>query len=259
MKKRSEGLKLDDRWEDVVHIVVQKPLDDVPVFTVQPRDGKGRVRTLHKNNLLPLPISLREDPLPQRTRRRPPTQPISQARQSPISEADDNEENDGSDMSDSSDDFVYRRVQRRRKSARAPASLTLPDEVRQSGSPNTATSCTPPTTRCTPTSSAARTGTSFNSPRVPTTVLDPSPVIRSPPVTVSKDERVDGQPPFPHRSPPRDDLPRGSSPRIEPTLDDETPPPRRSERTRRQPDRFVPGQCRCLFELNKLFLDKHLA
>ena len=45
--------KLKDKWTDDVFIVVEKPHPDVPVYRVRPESG-GRMRTLHRNLLLPV-------------------------------------------------------------------------------------------------------------------------------------------------------------------------------------------------------------
>lgn len=61
VKRRSEnGVKLADRWEEAIHIVKEQPDGNLPVFVVEPVTGKGRQRTLHRNNLLPLPLEARE-------------------------------------------------------------------------------------------------------------------------------------------------------------------------------------------------------
>ena len=46
--------KLSDKWEDKPYVVLKKPNPDVPVYDVQREDGVGRVRTLHRNHLLPI-------------------------------------------------------------------------------------------------------------------------------------------------------------------------------------------------------------
>lgn len=56
--------KISDKWESVPYIVLKKPNSDIPVFDVQREDGVGRVRTLHRNHLLPigeLPLEIPED------------------------------------------------------------------------------------------------------------------------------------------------------------------------------------------------------
>jgi transposase InsO family protein len=46
--------KLADRWEDDPYIVVKQPNAGIPVFEVRKENGQGRVRTLHRNMLLPI-------------------------------------------------------------------------------------------------------------------------------------------------------------------------------------------------------------
>ncbi|XP_067662575.1 uncharacterized protein [Haliotis asinina] len=46
--------KLADRWEEDVHIVLEQPNMDIPVFVVRKESGEGRKRTLHRNHLLPI-------------------------------------------------------------------------------------------------------------------------------------------------------------------------------------------------------------
>ncbi len=63
--------KLRSFWEDKVHVVVSKK-GDMPVYVVEPEDGEGRQRVLHRNLLLPcgyLPVS-KEGAKPQQTPRR---------------------------------------------------------------------------------------------------------------------------------------------------------------------------------------------
>jgi len=45
--------KLANHWEDEVY-EVQNQLDDLPVYIVKPESGKGKLRRLHRNNLLPI-------------------------------------------------------------------------------------------------------------------------------------------------------------------------------------------------------------
>ena len=46
--------KLADRWEEDLFVVLEKPNPDIPVYRVKPKDSGGRVRTLHRNLLLPV-------------------------------------------------------------------------------------------------------------------------------------------------------------------------------------------------------------
>ena len=45
--------KLADRWEPVVHLVLDQPDENIPVYKVQSEDGIGAVRTLHRDMLRP--------------------------------------------------------------------------------------------------------------------------------------------------------------------------------------------------------------
>lgn len=63
VKRRKEnGEKLGNRWESTVHIVLDQPDPDVQVFIVEPEDKSGRRRTLHRDNLLPVPNTLLREP-----------------------------------------------------------------------------------------------------------------------------------------------------------------------------------------------------
>ena len=46
--------KLSDKWESDSYVVLTKPNPDIPVYDVQKESGKGRIRTLHRNHLLPI-------------------------------------------------------------------------------------------------------------------------------------------------------------------------------------------------------------
>jgi transposase InsO family protein len=56
--------KLADRWTQDVYLVTKQPNKDIPVYEVQRENGKGALRTLHRNMLLPvtsiLPVDLPE-------------------------------------------------------------------------------------------------------------------------------------------------------------------------------------------------------
>uniref|UniRef100_A0AAY4BQW0 Gypsy retrotransposon integrase-like protein 1 n=1 Tax=Denticeps clupeoides TaxID=299321 RepID=A0AAY4BQW0_9TELE len=45
--------KLRSFWEDQVYVVTQRKHPDSPVYELQPENGKGRVRVMHRNLLLP--------------------------------------------------------------------------------------------------------------------------------------------------------------------------------------------------------------
>ena len=52
--------KLQDKWEPEEYIVVEQPIAGTPVYRVQPVTG-GKIRTLHRNLLLPLGVKLEPD------------------------------------------------------------------------------------------------------------------------------------------------------------------------------------------------------
>ena len=85
--------KLADRWNAKQYVVVKRVADDMPVYLVQPIDGDGPKRTLHRNLLLPcsfIPFEEKDDqptlpkpiPRPRRSKRlaplttHPPDDPI---------------------------------------------------------------------------------------------------------------------------------------------------------------------------------------
>ena len=46
--------KIDNKWENDVCIVINQPNDEIPVYEIRREDGKGRMRRLHRNLLLPV-------------------------------------------------------------------------------------------------------------------------------------------------------------------------------------------------------------
>lgn len=46
--------KLADKWTEAIYIVTRQPNINIPVYDVHREDGKGKVRTLHRNLLLPI-------------------------------------------------------------------------------------------------------------------------------------------------------------------------------------------------------------
>ena len=56
--------KLDDKWEKEPFLVTEKPSEDISVYRLKRENGKGPVKTLHRNLLLPLnSIPYTEDPV----------------------------------------------------------------------------------------------------------------------------------------------------------------------------------------------------
>ena len=45
--------KIADLWEEEPYTVLDKPQSDIPMFKVIREGGQGRVKTLHRNQLLP--------------------------------------------------------------------------------------------------------------------------------------------------------------------------------------------------------------
>ena len=61
-KVRFEGThKLVDKWEKDVHVVLSQPNKNIPVFDVQPENGVGKVRKLHRNLLHPFVLSQNDE------------------------------------------------------------------------------------------------------------------------------------------------------------------------------------------------------
>ena len=56
----TERHKIQDRWEEGEYVVISRPDPYLPVYKVQPVEG-GKVRTLHRNLLLPLGLQLKSD------------------------------------------------------------------------------------------------------------------------------------------------------------------------------------------------------
>ena len=46
--------KLADRWQEEVYVVTSQPNTSIPVFSVRRLDGRGKVKTVHMNLLLPV-------------------------------------------------------------------------------------------------------------------------------------------------------------------------------------------------------------
>ena len=50
--------KLAGQWSEEVYTVLKQPNQDIPVYEVKPEVGKGRLKVLHRNMLLPIPCLL---------------------------------------------------------------------------------------------------------------------------------------------------------------------------------------------------------
>ena len=64
--------KLADRWQEEVYVVTAQPNASIPVFSVRRLDGHGKVKTVHRNLLLPVrsvptPITSKPKSVPSQT------------------------------------------------------------------------------------------------------------------------------------------------------------------------------------------------
>ncbi|KAL6490134.1 hypothetical protein MHYP_G00004790 [Metynnis hypsauchen] len=85
--------KLRNHWEDIIHVVVRQVNKEVPIYELRPEKGKGKLRVLHRNLLLPcdqLPLEV-QDRSRANSNRKPAT--TKKSRELPAeSEEDDDEE-----------------------------------------------------------------------------------------------------------------------------------------------------------------------
>ncbi|KAK3104940.1 hypothetical protein FSP39_013542 [Pinctada imbricata] len=86
--------KLMNRWEEDVYLITAKPNPDVPVYKVKKENGSGKVRTLHRNLLLPVGSrALDDDNLrveEQKEEEPKPTRPTPKPRKSLLTKEDTN-------------------------------------------------------------------------------------------------------------------------------------------------------------------------
>ena len=67
--------KLGDKWGKYPYIVVSQPNPEIPVFRVRPENGGGKVKTLHRNLLLPCNFLPHEErPMPNVAEKKKPSQ-----------------------------------------------------------------------------------------------------------------------------------------------------------------------------------------
>lgn len=93
--------KLADKWEQEPYTVIAQPNEDIPVFTVRKENGEGRIRTLHRNLLLP--VGFLNDSPPTPAPRKTRTKPVTRT----VCEEPKNTQHEDSRESDSEDDSVW--------------------------------------------------------------------------------------------------------------------------------------------------------
>ena len=76
MTPRGGTGKLRNHWEEHIHVVIRQVGKDIPVYEVKPEQGKGRLRILHRNLLLPcdyLPLEVQPKAAPKKKERKTET------------------------------------------------------------------------------------------------------------------------------------------------------------------------------------------
>ena len=98
--------KIADKWEEDVYIIIGQPNHEIPVFKVRKENGTGRVRTLHRNLLLPVGSveSDMDQPQPMKPPRRKRQLPKLLV-QEPINRPDPTPVQDDTDAEDSEPDI----------------------------------------------------------------------------------------------------------------------------------------------------------
>ena len=66
LSERSGPGKLRSYWEDKVHVVVHRKSPDSSVYQLKPENGKGPIRTLHRNLLFPCGTLLESSSTPRK-------------------------------------------------------------------------------------------------------------------------------------------------------------------------------------------------
>lgn len=86
--------KLRNHWEDIIHVVVRQVNNDVPIYEIRPERGKGKLRVLHRNLLLPcdyLPLDVPDQPH-KKSNRKPSSPTRIREQENMESEEDDEDE-----------------------------------------------------------------------------------------------------------------------------------------------------------------------
>ncbi|KAK3741584.1 hypothetical protein QZH41_012535, partial [Actinostola sp. cb2023] len=123
--------KLDNFWEDDIYIVVVKLNEEIPVYQIQREDGKGRVRTLHRNLLLPCPLPQRQHSEVQARPKKSRPKRKSQDESANMDESAKSDKLDDSDQEDFPDqeDYPDREHDRPKRIRRKPAWMTDPEWI----------------------------------------------------------------------------------------------------------------------------------
>ena len=97
--------KLQSYWQETVHRVISQKNDSIPVYEVEPENGKGRVKILHRNLLLPCDcLHVQEPPIP--TRDRPTRRQIRRKRHDRLPASHDQDTSETG--SDSEREYILR-------------------------------------------------------------------------------------------------------------------------------------------------------
>ncbi|XP_034560089.1 uncharacterized protein LOC117827597 [Notolabrus celidotus] len=101
--------KLENRWNDIPYVILER-LPNLPVYKLKPQNGTGKVKTLHRDNLLPIGDLVRipmQDEV-EEVQRKPPTRRSLRSEHTPVVHSAQME----SGLSSDSSDFEYARPQR---------------------------------------------------------------------------------------------------------------------------------------------------
>ena len=127
--------KVGDKWIDEVHVVISRPDPNIAVYTVKPQSGGGRVRTLHRNLLLPIFVD--EEPAAASPSRKSPSTAVKSTRKSERNKSKSRNISHLSSDSDSEEElFVspvlsafYNSSPGRSQTASSPAAAAVPPAV----------------------------------------------------------------------------------------------------------------------------------
>ena len=109
--------KIENKWEDRPYIIIKQPNEEIPVYSLQREDKSGKIRTLHRNVLLPIDSLLdkaddkssQAKSLPKTTPRKlkPKPQPRKRTMQKKRINKEEESYHKPADASDSDDSITY--------------------------------------------------------------------------------------------------------------------------------------------------------